>query len=206
MSDGASPVRDDRIWLLDYDEATKRFKVQGPTIPYGHAVRVAPLSPTAEWVPRLELARVQEQLDRVCAENDALVEHCNSLVYAKSTLSDSLDQVHAALKAEQEAWEPVLRGHYLAAINCDHDRHMDQPVCACSIVALGWHPSVGAAVAAWASHVGEVVAESLVASGVTGPTIPGGLSRLPTKREMGVDAPDFGPTFGVSGATEKGDG
>lgn len=44
------------------------------------------------------------------------------------------------------------------------------------------------------------------ASGVTGPTIPGGLSRLPTKREMGVDAPDFGPTLGASGVTEKGDG
>jgi hypothetical protein len=47
----------------------------------------------------------------------------------------------------------VLRRHYLTQITCDHDRKMDNPVCACSLVNLGWHPSVGDAVDAWADHV-----------------------------------------------------
>ena len=47
----------------------------------------------------------------------------------------------------------VLREHYLAEVICDHERKMDNPVCACSRVNLGWHPSVGAAVEAWIEHV-----------------------------------------------------
>jgi len=47
----------------------------------------------------------------------------------------------------------VLREHYLTGITCDHERGMDNPVCACSREFLGWHPSVGAAVEAWIGHV-----------------------------------------------------
>ena len=47
----------------------------------------------------------------------------------------------------------VLRRHYLTQITCDHERKMDNPVCACSLVNLGWHPSVGDAVDAWIDHV-----------------------------------------------------
>ena len=47
----------------------------------------------------------------------------------------------------------VLRAHYLAQITCDHEQGADQPVCACSVVNLGWHGSVGLAVEAWLDHV-----------------------------------------------------
>jgi hypothetical protein len=47
----------------------------------------------------------------------------------------------------------VLRTHYLAQVICDHERKQDNPVCACSLVNLGWHPSVGAAVDAWVDHI-----------------------------------------------------
>lgn len=50
----------------------------------------------------------------------------------------------------------VLEGHYLAQVVCDHDRKMDNPICSCSQVFLGWHPSVGEAVQAWVDHVMEV--------------------------------------------------
>lgn len=50
----------------------------------------------------------------------------------------------------------VLRVHYLAGITCDRARKEDNPVCACSRVFLGWHPSVGEAVEAWIVHVMEV--------------------------------------------------
>jgi hypothetical protein len=50
----------------------------------------------------------------------------------------------------------ALREHYLAGISCDHARKEDNPVCACSRVFLGWHPSVGEAVEAWIGHVMEV--------------------------------------------------
>lgn len=50
----------------------------------------------------------------------------------------------------------VLKAHYLAQIECDHERKMDRPMCNCSLVNLGWHPNVGAAVDAWIEHVMEV--------------------------------------------------
>lgn len=49
----------------------------------------------------------------------------------------------------------VLRAHYLAEVICDHEGKRDNPVCSCSLVFLGWHPSVGAAVDAWVDHVME---------------------------------------------------
>lgn len=47
----------------------------------------------------------------------------------------------------------TLREHYLAEVVCDHERGQDNPICACSRVHLGWHPSVGHAVEAWVAHV-----------------------------------------------------
>jgi len=47
----------------------------------------------------------------------------------------------------------TLRKHWLHAIECDHERKLDHPICACSRVDLGWHSSVGAAVDAWIAHV-----------------------------------------------------
>jgi hypothetical protein len=54
----------------------------------------------------------------------------------------------------------VLKAHYLAEVVCDHEQGMDQPRCACSLVNLGWHPSVGAAVDAWIEHVMEVARDA----------------------------------------------
>lgn len=69
---------------------------------------------------------------------------------------EEAEQLRAAVvRAEQataEALRKRLADHYLAQIICDHDRALDNPVCACSLVHLGWHPSVGAAVAAWIDH------------------------------------------------------
>lgn len=59
------------------------------------------------------------------------------------------------LLAQRTELAAVLREHFLAQIICDHDKKQDNPVCACSKVHLGWHPSVGAAVNAWVEHVME---------------------------------------------------
>lgn len=62
----------------------------------------------------------------------------------------------SAWKAWQAAAEAVsaqFRMHYLAHIECDEENKRDRPTCACSMVDLGWHDSVGAAVDAWHAHV-----------------------------------------------------
>jgi len=66
------------------------------------------------------------------------------------------DRFRAALR---ERITRALREHYLAGISCDRARHEDNPVCACSRVFLGWHPSVGAAVEAWIGHVMEAAGQ-----------------------------------------------
>lgn len=50
----------------------------------------------------------------------------------------------------------TLKAHYLTEITCDHEHRLDRPACSCSLVDLGWHPSVGAAVDAWIDHVTEI--------------------------------------------------
>ncbi len=47
----------------------------------------------------------------------------------------------------------TLRQHWLRAMECDHATGRDKPHCACSLIDLGWHPSIGAAVEAWLAHV-----------------------------------------------------
>lgn len=63
----------------------------------------------------------------------------------------------AVAAAGRERLRAVLAEHYLAGITCDHAQERDNPVCGCSLVFLGWHPSLGAAVEAWADHVAEVL-------------------------------------------------
>lgn len=50
----------------------------------------------------------------------------------------------------------TLKDHYLAGVECDHDRKQDRASCACSRVDLGWQPSVGEAVDSWIAHVRSV--------------------------------------------------
>ena len=51
------------------------------------------------------------------------------------------------------ALEMTLTTHYLVTVECDHAARLDKPWCSCSLVNLGWHPSVGEAVKAWVAHV-----------------------------------------------------
>jgi hypothetical protein len=68
---------------------------------------------------------------------------------------------------DMNALEAILRGHYLAQIECDHEGKRDRAQCQCSLVSLGWHPSVGDAVQSWVDHVmalirGRWSADSLI--------------------------------------------
>lgn len=69
--------------------------------------------------------------------------------------AEALRQAEAAREAaEREGrFAAVLREHYLSAITCDHKLRIDQAVCACSRVNLGWHHHVGDAVESWIQHV-----------------------------------------------------
>lgn len=61
----------------------------------------------------------------------------------------------ARLREERDALVASLEEHYLTGIECDHATGRDRPTCSCSLVDLGWHPSVGDAVKAWADHIVE---------------------------------------------------
>lgn len=71
----------------------------------------------------------------------------------------ALDEAMAAAVAAvvRERFRAALREHYLAGITCDGAQERDNPVCGCSRVFLGWHPSVGEAREAWIRHVLGVV-------------------------------------------------
>lgn len=49
----------------------------------------------------------------------------------------------------------ILKAHYLIGVECDPVNKQDRPSCQCSLVDLGWHPSIGQAVDAWIAHVLE---------------------------------------------------
>jgi hypothetical protein len=79
----------------------------------------------------------------------------------------------SAIRAPEQDWNAheharvmipvdVLREHWLHAIECDHEKKVDRPICACSKVNLGWHASVGLAVETWLMHLQGVVNESAV--------------------------------------------
>lgn len=54
---------------------------------------------------------------------------------------------------ERERLRAALGDHWLAQVECDHEAKRDRPICGCSEVDLGWHPTVGAAVQAWIDHL-----------------------------------------------------
>lgn len=65
----------------------------------------------------------------------------------------TISAADSAAAAERERWQAALAEHYLMGINCDPDTKRDNPMCGCSRIHLGWHPSVGAARQAWIDHV-----------------------------------------------------
>jgi hypothetical protein len=103
-------------------------------------------------------AAVQAILDRRLAASHGIGDDTGRRA---ALLLEILPDAAAALEAaaphlraaERADLAEVLSGHYLAAITCDHDLKRDRPECACSLVDLGWHPSVGEAVQAWIRHV-----------------------------------------------------
>ena len=60
-----------------------------------------------------------------------------------------------------EALRQALRDHYLAGIECDHERKRDRASCSCSRVTLPWRRTVGDAVESWARHVEEIAGFNL---------------------------------------------
>ena len=62
--------------------------------------------------------------------------------------------------------DALLFQHYLAEMQCEHDDSLptggrDRAICACSMVDLGWKPTVGDAVISWIGHLREVSGESV---------------------------------------------
>jgi hypothetical protein len=94
------------------------------------------------------------ELDRLGLTNTNLTMQVDGL---KQEL-DARDEHVLDLEAEVREAVPlaVLKDHYLAGIECDHDRKQDRASCSCSLVDLGWQPSVGAAVDSWIAHVKSV--------------------------------------------------
>jgi len=105
------------------------------------------------WPSALDLTDLLAEVTSLTAELDRLRE---SREYYRD-MAVERGKIMVAAEATVERQRPVieaaLRQHYLAEIVCDHQRKMDNPWCACSLVNLGWHPSVGDAVQAWVDHV-----------------------------------------------------
>ena len=113
------------------------------------------------WVVKSEAVCNVQQGDWIIREADGSGYYpCAADVFAATyePADGKPDRAEAAEAAEAKlaAIGTALREHYLAGISCDHARKEDNPVCACSRVFLGWHPSVGEAVEAWIGHVMEV--------------------------------------------------
>ena len=58
---------------------------------------------------------------------------------------------------EETRLRDILKQHYLYEIHCNHETKTDNPRCACSLVYLGDHPTMGDAAAAWVDHVLEMM-------------------------------------------------
>lgn len=76
--------------------------------------------------------------------------------------ADRVAHLERLLAGERRQWTTALADHYLMSVECDPERKLDNPVCGCSRVFLGWHPSIGEARQAWISHVDQVVASAYV--------------------------------------------
>ena len=70
----------------------------------------------------------------------------------RQVAGDAMDD-RDALAAKLERLPQLLKDHYLTGIQCDPIKKMDWPTCQCSMVDLGWHPSIGEAVDAWVAHL-----------------------------------------------------
>jgi hypothetical protein len=79
--------------------------------------------------------------------NDAFAAECRRNAELAVTAAAPLIRAQ-----ERAAVRAILEQHYLATIVCDHEGQRDNPQCSCSLVNLGWHPTMGAAAKAWIDH------------------------------------------------------
>jgi hypothetical protein len=153
---------------------------EAPAIPDQPVIDMGFLSLPAEVQQAAEGAAAANRVQRDTAAAKTLItgallaelgrrlyEYENTITWNTSCTScaRTLDSAYAETVRREQAEAKLaaigtaLREHYLAGITCDRAREEDNPVCACSRVFLGWHPSVGEAVEAWIGHVMEVVSD-----------------------------------------------
>lgn len=107
---------------------------------------------------KAEVARLRQELDEARVERGRFERDIATALNVDDWEHPAdLFRMVRALRLGDEEFEQVLEKHYLAYIACDHDRKLDNPQCACSLVNLGWHPTVGAAARAWVDHVLDVL-------------------------------------------------
>lgn len=111
---------------------------------------------------RQELEEARQSLAAVKADFDHSQANCRAAIEHRQASDDQTARLTADLAAARAELDEATKGvrarlakHYLAQVVCDHERGLDNPNCSCSLVHLGWHPSVGAAVAAWIDHALE---------------------------------------------------
>lgn len=63
------------------------------------------------------------------------------------------------MRAVDERWIKVLREHWLAGIDCNHEQRTDTARCSCSLIAFPPQTSVGLAVETWIQHIQSKVME-----------------------------------------------
>jgi len=99
---------------------------------------------TEDATRRLIVAIEQEARADARAEFDAVFQA--ALAETNKELDDAAAQTAAAVTAR-------LRGHWLTAVECDHEAATDTARCSCSMWTGTPQPSVGEAVDQWIAHV-----------------------------------------------------
>jgi hypothetical protein len=103
-------------------------------------------------MPSYELPEGVERFDPRPARLGApsnIAPHPNGAYIRVSDLDTIRSQEHQRVREQVRG---ALGTHWLAQIECDHDAEQDRPVCGCSEVDLGWHPSIGVALDIWIDH------------------------------------------------------
>lgn len=103
------------------------------------------------------IADYRDEVSRILSERDRLRDQL-----AEAVNPTAADYDHAAAILQLRS---VLKEHYLQGVTCDPQAKQDNPVCQCSRVHLGWHPSIGQAVDAWIDHVLGVLSAATASTG-----------------------------------------
>ena len=94
------------------------------------------------------------EADRYCDECDRLMDHVLAREARWQARAESAEaQLALAREDGARSMAAMLKEHWLAGIDCDHETKADRPRCACSRVNFGWYKSVGEAVNRWTEHL-----------------------------------------------------